>query len=110
GTTGSDAFVVDPISALSGNISVGTYPTIQYISLGIQNSTIGLIGDQGGLQPGEIDSVSFVGTANADTYTYTPNATDSGTLRLTSVFSVNFALTHFGSVSVDASTPAPGAV
>ena len=108
GTPGNDAFTVTPADALDGTVALAGYPFIGYAALGSGagggNSTVDLIGDPN--LTGQTDTVKVAGTAAADTYTYTPTATESGFLGLaTGGNSVNFDLFGISGLSVDAGAP-----
>ena len=80
GTDAANDFTVQYDSPLAGSVSVDSFPAVNYSNLG-SGSTINLTSDNGGL--GNPDSVRFIGTPVADTYTYTPTSANAATPPLT---------------------------
>ena len=105
---GSDAanhVSVQATSALSGSVSIDSFPVLDYSGLGSGTggtfSRIDLRSDN--FSNGNPDSLKVTGTIGTDTYTYTPTSATSGNLLLaTGGNSVNFITANFGSVALDA--------
>ncbi len=105
---GSDAannVSVQASSALSGSVSIDSFPVLDYTGLGSGTggnfSRIDLRSDN--FNNGNPDSLKVIGTFGADTYTYTPTSATSGNLLLaTGGNSVNIVTANFGSLALDA--------
>lgn len=108
GSTNGETIHLKPESATQGTVNLGAYPAIAYQNLGSSGSSIIVMSNAENLPPA--DSVIITGTANADSYTWTPNAVNDGTLAITDSLSATSVINVFGirDVSLDAASPGPG--
>ena len=111
GTTGPNAFNIQPTTSTSGLISVDAYPIIFYGGLGHTALGSSVLTIQGGEDDidGDVNSVVISGSVLEDTYTYNAIASNQADLRLTDalipVDTMLFFFDEITSLSIDAMDP-----